>query len=62
MGAADGSGDKEGRLWYGSEVVLDRWFGHLVEGVDFSAGGQGVKEVQELVDTSVAAPGEKPSQ
>lgn len=57
----DGSGDKQGRLWYGSQPVLDKWFDYLIEGVDFKGGSEGVTEVQQLVDSSVAPPGETPT-
>ena len=48
VGSRDGTGEKKGRLWYGSEPVLDQWFKHLVgDTTDTDSGTVSMSEVME---------------
>ncbi len=51
VGSRDGTGEKKGRLWYGSEPVLDQWFKHLVEETDSK--DSGVVDMSEIMDVTM---------
>ena len=53
VGSRDGTGDQKGRLWYGSEPVLDQWFQHLVE--ETVSKDSGVVDMSEIMDATVPA-------
>ncbi len=60
VGSRDGTGDKKGRLWYGSEPVLEQWFHHLTD--DSKEGEGGVVSMKEILDvTAPVEPGSTPA-
>ena len=50
VGSRDGTGDKKGRLWYGSEPVLEQWCRYLTDDVKKSEGG--VVSMGDIVDVT----------
>lgn len=51
MGSRDGTGEKKGTLWYGSEPVLDQWFKYLVE--DTKALDSGVVSMSDVMGATM---------
>lgn len=53
VGSRDGTEGKNVRLWYGSEPVLEQWFRHLVEKVEYGEGG--VVAIEDIAEDTLPA-------